>query len=75
MLQCDSVVAGVSSAMSIQDELICVCLVMPHCMFGMQLFLSEIVKFRFDQSELHKPLVQRSFYTQQPNWVFFSATY
>ena len=26
----------------------CVCLVMPRCMFSMQLFLSEIVKFRFD---------------------------
>ena len=35
--------------MSVQDELICVCLVMPRCMFSMQLFLSEIVKFRFDQ--------------------------
>ena len=34
---------------SIQGELICVHLVMPHCMFGMQLFLSEIVKFRFDR--------------------------
>ena len=30
--------------MSVQDELICVCLVMPRCMFNMQLFLSEIVK-------------------------------
>ena len=48
MLRCDSVVAGVASVMSVQDELICVCLVMPHCMFGMQLFLSEIVKFSFD---------------------------
>ena len=28
---------------------ICVCLVMPRCMFSMQLFLSEIVKFCFDQ--------------------------
>ena len=27
----------------------CVCLVMPRCMFSMQLFLSEIVKFHFDQ--------------------------
>ena len=35
--------------LSIQDELICVCLVMPRCMFSMQLFLSEIVKFRFDR--------------------------
>ena len=29
--------------MSIQDKLICAC-----CMFSMQLFLSEIVKFHFD---------------------------
>ena len=35
--------------MSAQDELICVCLVMPRCMFSMQLFLYEIVKFRFDR--------------------------
>ena len=35
--------------MSAQDKLICVRLVMPRCMFSMQLFLSEIVKFRFDQ--------------------------
>ena len=34
--------------MSVQDKLICVHLVMPHCMFSMQLFLSEIVKFCFD---------------------------
>ena len=34
--------------MSVQDELICVRLVMPRCMFSMQLYLSEIVKFRFD---------------------------
>ena len=37
------------AVMSIQDELICVPLVMPRCMFSMQLFLSEIVKFRFDR--------------------------
>ena len=30
--------------MSVQDELICVCLVTPRCMFSMQLFLSEILK-------------------------------
>ena len=35
--------------MSVQDKLICVRLVMPRCMFNMQLFLSEIVKFRFDR--------------------------
>ena len=35
--------------MSGQDKLICVCLVMPRCMFSMQLFLSEIVKFHFDR--------------------------
>ena len=35
--------------MSVQDELISVCLVMPRCMFSMQLFLSEIVKFQFDR--------------------------
>ena len=35
--------------MSVQDELICVSLVMPCCMFSMQLFLSEIVKFHFDR--------------------------
>ena len=35
--------------MSVQDKLICVRLVMPRCMFSMQLFLSEIVKFRFDR--------------------------
>ena len=34
---------------SVQDELICVRLVMPRCMFSLQLFLSEIVKFRFDR--------------------------
>ena len=34
--------------MSVQDEFICVRLVMPRCMFSMQLFLSEIVKFCFD---------------------------
>ena len=34
--------------MSIQDQLICVRLVMPRCMFSMQLFLPEIVKFCFD---------------------------
>ena len=33
--------------MSVQDELICVRLVMPRCMFNMQLFLSEIVKYNF----------------------------
>ena len=31
--------------MSVQDGLICVHLVMPCCMFSMQLFLSEIVSF------------------------------
>ena len=41
--------AGVAGVLSVQEELICVCLVMPHCMFGMQLFLSEIVPFRFDR--------------------------
>ena len=35
--------------MSVQDKLNCVHLVMPHCMFSMQLFFSEIVKFRFDR--------------------------
>ena len=35
--------------MSVQDELICVRLVMPRCIFSMQLFLSEIVKFHFDR--------------------------
>ena len=35
--------------MSVLDELICVRLVMPRCMFSMQLFLSEIVKFCFDR--------------------------
>ena len=35
--------------MSVQDRLICVHLVMPRCMFSMQLFLSEIVKFLFDR--------------------------
>ena len=34
--------------MSFQDELICVRLVMPHCMFSMQLLSSEILRFRFD---------------------------
>ena len=32
-----------------QEKLICVCLVMPRCMLSMQLFLSEIVKMRFDR--------------------------
>ena len=36
------------AVMSVQDKLICVRLVMPRCMFSMQLFLSEIVKFPFD---------------------------
>ena len=35
--------------MSFQDELICVHLVMPRCLFSMQLFLSEIAKFSFDR--------------------------
>ena len=35
--------------MSVQDKLIYVHLVMPCCMFSMQLFLLEIVKFRFDR--------------------------
>ena len=35
--------------MSVQDELICVHLVMPRCMFNMLLFLFEIVKFSFDR--------------------------
>ena len=30
------------AVMSLQDELICVHLVMPHCMFSMQLFLSDL---------------------------------
>ena len=34
------------AGMSVQDKLNCVHLVMPRCMFSMQLFLSEIVKFR-----------------------------
>ena len=49
--------------MSVQDKLIWVLLVMPRCMFSMQLCLSEIVKFRFD-SCLHKPRLQ--FTTQAP---------
>ena len=47
--QCDSVVVGIASVLSVQDEFICVHLLTPHCMFSMQLFLSEIVKFRFDR--------------------------
>ena len=35
--------------MSAQDKLIRVHLLMPRCMFSTQLFLSEIVKFCFDQ--------------------------
>ena len=35
--------------MSVQDKLICVHLVIPRCMFSMQLFLSEIITFRFDR--------------------------
>ena len=35
--------------MTIQDELICVRVVMPRCMFSMQLFLSEIVMIHFDR--------------------------
>ena len=35
--------------MSVQEKLICVRLVMPRCMFNMQLILSEIVKFSFDR--------------------------
>ena len=37
-----------AAIMSIEDKLIFVHLVMPRCMFSMQLFLSEIVKFHFD---------------------------
>ena len=37
------------AVISVQDELNCVRLVMPRYMFGMQLFLSEIVTFRFDR--------------------------
>ena len=47
-VRCDSVEAGVTggvSVVSVQDKLICVRLVMPHCIFGMQVFLSEIVSF------------------------------
>ena len=33
---------------SVQDELIYVRLVMPRCMFTMQLFLSKTVMFHFD---------------------------
>ena len=36
------------AVMSVHNELICVRLVMPRCMFSMQLFLSEMVMFRFD---------------------------
>ena len=67
-------VAGIASVMSVQDELFCVRLVMPHCMFGMQLFLSELVSFvltKINASCMHKTLVQRPFNTQQPDWVFF----
>ena len=49
MRRCDSVVAGDASVISGENELLCVRLVMPHCMFGMQLFLSEIAKFRFSK--------------------------
>ena len=35
--------------MSGQDKLICVCLVMPCCMFSTQLFMSETLKFHFDR--------------------------
>ena len=35
--------------MSVQDELIYVCLVMSRCIFSMQLFLSEMVTFHFDR--------------------------
>ena len=35
--------------MSVQDKLICVRLVMPRCMFSMQLLSPDIVTFRFDQ--------------------------
>ena len=38
---------GTRIVMSIQDKLICVRLVMHHCMISMQLCLSEIVKFSF----------------------------
>ena len=44
--------------MSVQDKLICVCLVMPHCMFSMQLFLSEIIiLIESKESCIHKPLI------------------
>ena len=35
--------AGVASVMSVQDKLICVHLVMPHCTFGMQLFVRFVL--------------------------------
>ena len=78
MRRCDSVVAGVVSVMSIQDKLICVCLVMPHCTFSMQLFLSEIVMFRFDQKEieLHTQTFRpASFSYTTARLGVFSATY
>ena len=31
--------------MSVQDELICVCLLMPHCMFSVQLFYLKWLSF------------------------------
>ena len=34
--------ARLAVIMSVQDEFICVCLVMPRCKFSMQLFLSEV---------------------------------
>ena len=35
--------------MSVQYELICIHLLMLPCMFSIQLFLHEIVKFHFDR--------------------------
>ena len=46
---CSKVIGMRQAAMSVQDKLIWVRLVMPRCMFSMQLFLSEIITFRFDQ--------------------------
>ena len=43
--------AGVSSVVSVQDEFLCVGLVMPHCMFGMHLFLSGILSFVLTESK------------------------
>ena len=54
--------------MSIQDKLVCVRLVLPRCMFSMQLFLSEMLSEMIESKDsyVHKPLVYNSHHKRHP---------